>query len=94
MLSKAYDLLKVIDEEENNHLKRAEQNSIFVISTLLDNELTQTYSHSYFPFSLIYQNEFITESITPVTPILISRSSTAVTLKLPPYKAKISPEQS
>ena len=61
-----------------------------MISTLLDDILQgPKYSHSVFPFSYLYNPQYIIESIAPRKPILISKNSNSITLKLPPFNPKL-----
>ena len=45
---------------------------------------------TFFPYDHLYKPRFINPSKKPRTPILVSRNSTSVTFKLPPYKPLLS----
>ena len=59
------------------------------MSTLLDDIHISKSSSQFFPFSHLYIPEFIIETEIPRKPILISRSSKAISFKLPPFNPKI-----
>ncbi len=61
-------------------------NAIFIFSGLWDNKIKQTEnSQKIYPFKDLYTNVWQVETQIPDAPILISKNSTSIHLKLPPY---------
>ncbi len=78
---------------EKMHLENGVEDSIYVLSTLLDNKETQSNSQNFFPFDHLYKQKFIPQTKIPRKPILISRNSASITLKLPPYQPIIKEDE-
>lgn len=66
------------------------KDSIFIFSTLLDNSQTEQNWVQYFPFDHLYKPLYISKTHKPRKPILISRNSSSITFKLPPYSPLLS----
>lgn len=45
--------------------------------------------HKTFPYTMLYNPQYIKSTQVPRKPILISRNSEQVTFKLPPFKPKL-----
>ena len=61
------------------------RDAVYTCSTLLDNKIIDQKSWQFPPFDKLYVQEYIVETEQPRTPIYISRTSTSITLKLPPF---------
>jgi hypothetical protein len=59
LLKKSLEYLKEATAEEERHISNGISDSIFVISTLLDNSDTQRASDQFFPFKMLYNPEHI-----------------------------------
>jgi hypothetical protein len=70
-------------------MNNAMKNSIYVLSTRLENIFQPVFSNDYYPFSFLYNSDYIKAELAPPKPILISRNSNSITLKLPPFYPKI-----
>ena len=90
LLNKSFEFISECEKTENNFLNGLIDDSVFVFSTLLDDILKgPKYSHSFFPFSYLYNPQYITETISPRKPVLISKNSNSITVKLPPFTPKL-----
>lgn len=76
---------------EKMHIENGIKDSIYVISTLLDNEIKPSIhdSNKYFPFNDLYNKDYIRKSKFPRKPIMVSRNSHSITFKLPPFFPEI-----
>jgi len=74
------------EEEEKMHVLNGVENAVFLFSTLLDDKNAEKASTDYYPFNFIYNTDYIKPSEAPRKPILISRSTSSITLKLPPFE--------
>ena len=59
---------------------------MFLFSTLLDDDNAEKNSNNFYPFNYLYNSEYIQPKEEPVKPVLISRSTNSITLKLPPFE--------
>ncbi|EGR33042.1 hypothetical protein IMG5_062970 [Ichthyophthirius multifiliis] len=86
-LEKTFGLKNKIkcEKMENNHFNKCIKDAIFVFSSLLNNIQTEQNSQQFFPFSYLYNSQFIEKSKKPRCPILINRNSSQIVLKLPPF---------
>jgi hypothetical protein len=66
-------------------MSNAIKNSIYVLSTRLENIFQPVFSNDYYPFSYLYNPDYIKAELAPPKPVLISRNSNSITLKLPPF---------
>ena len=66
-------------------LTRAVDNSIYLISTIYDKGIGKPSSIQVYPFNEVYSNDWIEETTVPIPPILLSKTSTTITMKLPPF---------
>jgi len=72
---------------EKMHIENGINDSIFVISSLLDNNVKPKVftSMNYFPFNDLYNKNLILKSRVPRKPVLIARNSTKIVMKIPPF---------
>jgi len=55
----------------------------------MDDNNAEKSAGDYYPFNYLYKNEYIRSSEAPPKPVLISRSTNSITLKLPPFEPEI-----
>jgi golgin subfamily B member 1 len=89
-VAKAIQYAEIASKEETEHLRIAAENAPYVLSTLIDDIASDQKSTRVFPFREIYNKHYIEPRVVPKKPILISRSSTSVTLKMPGFHPKVS----
>ena len=68
------------------HILNGVDNAVFLFSTLLNDANAEKDSDNYYPFNYLYNSEYIKPTEAPTKPILISRSTNSITLKLPPFE--------
>lgn len=93
LLQEAFKYLQQAEDEEKLHILNGIQNSVFLFSTLLDDGNAEKTSTDYYPFNYIYNSDYIKPSEMPQKPVLISRSTSSITLKLPPFEPIIPESQ-
>jgi hypothetical protein len=67
-------------------MEKSIENAIFIFSGLWDSKIHEDEnSEKIYPFKDLYTNIWQPETEVPEPPILISKNSTSIHLKLPPY---------
>ena len=70
-------------------MSKAVENAIFIFSGLWDNKIAEDQtSEKISPFMNLYTSIWQKESETPDSPILITKNSSSIHLKLPPFIPK------
>lgn len=93
LLEQALNFIDKAQEEEGLHAANAVHNSVFLFSTLLDDISINKKAHDFYPFNYLYDKDYIQETKIPPKPILISKTSGSITMKLPPFNPLIPPLQ-
>ncbi len=80
------EFIKQAEEEEKVHITNGIDNAVFLFSTLLNDSNAEKHSDDFYPFNYLYNSDYIQPTEAPIKPILISRTTNSITLKLPPFE--------
>lgn len=85
-LREALDKVKECISSEEDLCSQTISNSIFIMSTLWENEINSTSNSSgVSPFKELYDGTWPCQMQVPSEPIIISKNSNSISMKIPPF---------